>query len=100
MALRTGLDNVVTAEPGMGIRDRQNIVSPMAVVAFGGRKVAQFGDLPMKGLKIAGCNFLVTTPTLIHDMEAKIRQISSFDRMGGVALTAHRQLLFRMGHFR
>ncbi len=83
----------------MRIRHRQNIVGPVTVVAFGSCQVSQLRNLPMKGLEVACGNFLVTSATLIHDMEPEVGQVRPFDSVCGVASAAHRQLFVRASDF-
>src|ERR1017187_4969020 len=93
MAPRAGLDDVTAAEPRPGVCNRQDVVSPVAIVALGCLEITQLGHLAVVRFEIARRDGLVALPALIHNVQAEIRLVRALDAVRRMAVVAHGQWL-------
>src|SRR5208283_1227867 len=93
MALSTGFDDVVAAEPRALVVHWQNVVRAVAVVTLGGLEVTQFGNFPVESLEITVGDLAVAAAALVHDVQPEVRQVRALNAVGGMAIRALRQFL-------
>ena len=86
-------DDIIMAQMRTSVTYRENIVSPVTIVTLCRFRVPQLGNLAVVGVKIRFGDLLMTAPTFRHDVELEPLHISAPDRVSGVAIVAHRQIL-------
>ena len=69
------------AQVRLGIRDRQDVVRAVAVVALGGLRVAELRDLAVVGVEVRLGDLLVAPPALVHDLELEPLVVRARDRV-------------------
>ena len=92
MALRAGLHDVAPAQRGARVRDRQDVVRPVTVVALRGRLVAEPRHLAVERVEEGLRLIVVAPPALIHHQQAEVTSIGAADGVRGVAVLARGQL--------
>ena len=65
MTLRAGRDAVLARQLRADVLERVNVVGAMAIRAFGGRTIAQVGELPVQAVGVALRQILVTIPAAV-----------------------------------
>src|SRR5574341_752702 len=100
MALGTSLNYIFSGEVRVRVPDGLNIMGTVTIIAFGSCRVTQFGYLAMKSLKISFGLFLVTSSTLIYNIELKSFQISPSDSMRCMTIVTHWKGFISLGFTR
>lgn len=99
VTLLTRLDNVVSMKMGSGICHRQDVMSTVAIIAFGGLRVPQLRDLAMVSIEVGFRNSLMAPAALLHDVKFESVLIRARNGMCRMAIAAHRgPMLCRVGH--
>ena len=86
VAFGTGCHNILTAQMGIGIIDRQNIMDPVAIITFGSPFGTEPGNLPVIGIKESRRFRCVALAALFHHGYPESLGIGSADGMGGVTM--------------
>ena len=94
MALLAGRDHVGPAEVRSGIRNLQNVVRSMAIVALGGLGVSELRDLPMISIKVCLRDRFMALAALSHDSELEAFIVRAGNCVRAVAVVADRKRIF------
>ena len=93
VTLLAGGDHVVPAEVRARVRDFENVMGAMTIVAFGRFCISELRNLAVIGVEIGLGNLLVTLAALAHDRELESFAVGAADGMRAVAVVADRQRL-------
>lgn len=93
VTLLAGFDHIVTVQMRLRIRDRQDVVSAVTVIALGGLCVSELRDFSMVGVEITLGNVFMAAAALVHDLELEAFRVGPPDRMCRVAVAADRERL-------
>ena len=92
VAFAASTDDVVAAQMRFRVSHRCDVMSTMAIMAFGGPDKAEFGTLAMKGVEVCLSNCCMAFAAHIQNFKLEVRLVSSFDRMRGMTIKADRKL--------
>ena len=90
--------HVRAAQVRARIRNREDIMGPVTVIAFCRLGVAKPRDLAVVRVEIGFSDLLVAPPALVHNVEPKASLIGATNGMSSVTVAADGQLFAGFGH--
>jgi hypothetical protein len=81
VTLPAGFNDILPGKPRFGIPDGENVMGAVTIVAFGRRRITEFGYLSVEGLEIRFRYLLVATSALVNDIQFETLLIGSADGM-------------------
>lgn len=89
MALLTCVHNICVAQARAWIPYLEDVVSTVAVVTLCRFRISQLRYFAMIGVEVRLCNFLMTSPALLHDLQLETLIVRPPNRMRRVTIVTH-----------